>query len=343
MTTTDLVEYVSANPVAVLTDEKKYSEFFARVQKEIADHKPCVETPKGRKEIASLAYKIARSKTAIDDAGKKLNEEARKKINAVDEQRRKIRGELEELSATVRKPLTEWEEAEEARQAQVAARFDHFHIASQVMADEPSEAVAARLEALTAETLDPDVFRDRHEEAVKAHAAAVDRLREAKDRLLKQEADAAELARLRAEQEARDEADRLAKEKEEAARAEAERKEREAAEAKRREDEAAENARQEVLREAEAERKRQEAEIARLEAEKKAAAEKAAREERERAEAAAKQKAEDDKRAADREHRGKVMGEAKAAIMGVGVDEDAAKKIVLAIVAGEVPHVTLRF
>ncbi|WP_277750417.1 hypothetical protein [Croceibacterium ferulae] len=40
-------------------------------------------TAKGRKAIASLAAKVARTKTAIDDAGKKLNEEARAKINAV--------------------------------------------------------------------------------------------------------------------------------------------------------------------------------------------------------------------------------------------------------------------
>jgi colicin import membrane protein len=44
-----------------------------------------VTTEKGRKAIASMAYKVARTKTAIDEAGKKLNEEARARINAVDE------------------------------------------------------------------------------------------------------------------------------------------------------------------------------------------------------------------------------------------------------------------
>ncbi len=343
MTTTDLVEFAATNPVAVLTDDKKYSEFFARVKREVDDFKPCIDTVKGRKEIASIAYKIARSKTAIDDAGKKLNEEARAKINAVDAQRRKIREELDALAATARKPLTEWEDAEEARQEAVAARFTHIHTASLVMADETSEAVAARLDALVAETLDPEVFRDRHDEAVRMHAAAVERLTEARDRLVKQEADAAELARLRAEQEAREAAELEAKAKEEAERAEAERKEREAAEATRREEEAADRARQEAQREAEKKQAEQAAEIARLEAEKKAAAEKVEREAKERAEAEAKQKAEDEKRAADREHRGKVMGEAKTAIMAVGVDEETAKKLVLAIVASEIPHVTLRF
>lgn len=59
--------------------------------------------------------------------------------------------------------------------------------------------------------------------------------------------------------------------------------------------------------------------------------------------AAAQRKA-DEKRAADREHRGKVMGIAKAAIMAAGgVGEEAAKKIVLAIGAGEIPAVSITF
>jgi hypothetical protein len=46
----------------------------------------------------------------------------------------------------------------------------------------------------------------------------------------------------------------------------------------------------------------------------------------------------------DRDHRGKVMGEAKASLMAAGgIGEEAAKKIVLAIVAGEIPHVALTF
>jgi colicin import membrane protein len=54
-------------------------------------------------------------------------------------------------------------------------------------------------------------------------------------------------------------------------------------------------------------------------------------------------KREEAARQADREHRGKVMGEAKSALIEIGAAEDLAKKIVLAIVAGEIPHVSLRF
>lgn len=64
--------------------------------------------------------------------------------------------------------------------------------------------------------------------------------------------------------------------------------------------------------------------------------------------AAEKAKAEqarlDAERQRNQEHRGRLMKAAKEAIMEHGgIKEDAAKAIVLAIVGGSVPHVTLEF
>jgi len=59
-------------------------------------------------------------------------------------------------------------------------------------------------------------------------------------------------------------------------------------------------------------------------------------------EAEAQRKA-DEARAADQEHRGRIMGAAKQAVMGHGVGETTARAIVLAIAAGEVPAVSIRF
>ena len=87
----DVVAAVEANPVSVLTDEALYSTFYKHVKAEIDAFEPNLATASSRKEIASLAYKVTRTKTAIDNAGKKLNEDARAKINAVDAQRRKVR------------------------------------------------------------------------------------------------------------------------------------------------------------------------------------------------------------------------------------------------------------
>lgn len=94
---TGIVALVEANPVMVLTDRQTFNRFYEEIKRETDALDADVSTEKGRKAIASMAYKVARTKTAIDDAGKKLNEEARARINAVDESRREIRVQLDAL------------------------------------------------------------------------------------------------------------------------------------------------------------------------------------------------------------------------------------------------------
>lgn len=334
----DIVSLVSANPVSVLVDEAKYSELYRHMVDEVAAHVPDVATEKGRKEIGSLAYKVTRTKTAIDAAGKKLNEEARAKINAVDASRRKIRDELDALAEQARQPLTEWEDAEKARQAKIKAAFNELHALIQTPAPmgASAECIADRIGEVESETYDAALFGDRLVDIEAVRAQALQTLRATHERVRQHEADQAELARLRAEQEARERAAREAQEREEAKRIEAERSEREAAESKAREERAAQVAREDVERAA-AER------VAKAEAEARAVREKAEREERERQEALERTRREEAARAADREHRGKIMAAAKEAIMAQGAGEASAKKIVLAIIAGEIPNVSLKF
>ncbi len=161
--------------------------------------------------------------------------------------------------------------------------------------------------------------RAREEAEAKAREAAeAARAAAASDLTAKEAAEAiqreAEAAAKAAEEEARANA-------EAAARAEREAAERAHAEAlaaeKRRADEA------EAARKAEADRIARE--TAAREAEEKAAADAAAA------------------RAADIEHRTKIMGAAKQAIMGHGVGESTARAIILAIAAGDVPNVSIKF
>jgi colicin import membrane protein len=71
-----------------------------------------IATEDGRKAIASIAYKVARSKTALDEMGKSLVAEWKHKAAKVDEERRRIRDECDRIKDEVRRPLTEWEEEE---------------------------------------------------------------------------------------------------------------------------------------------------------------------------------------------------------------------------------------
>lgn len=362
---TSIATIVAQTPAVVLVDSQKREQLYDHIQREVDAFEPDTSTPKGRDAIKSLAYKITRTKTAIDAAGKELNEEARAKINAVDAARRDARERLAAMADAVRAPLTEWEEAEEERVKWCREVIQSFKAGAVVVMDDTAETVRDRGKRAFEVIVSEQTFGDMYPEAVSAKETCIETLRAALARLTKEEADRAELERLRAEaaeREERERAEREAREAEEqmAAQAKAEQERREAAERaeaeriERAAKEAAENARREA--EEAARREREEAERAK-QAEIDAANERARqaeadaqrqREESERAENERKARAEAEakaqaKRDADKAHRTKVMTAAKTAIMSCGADEETARKIVLTIVAGEIPNVTLRF
>lgn len=351
---TDIAAVVAANPVSVLVDEKVYSQFYEHIKAETEAFQPDLSTVSSRKEIAALAYKVTRTKTAIDAAGKKLNEDARAQINAVDAQRRKIRDELDGLAESVRKPLTDWETAEDQRIDYIKRMLRHIEECGKGFIDGEPHPFAILFRELEEKIVIDETFGEFAEQAQVAKRIALDKLKTAFEIHQKAEADRIELEKLRAEKEERDmaeaarlEAERTAAEQARREKEEAARVEQQAAEQKAREERAAQLAREQAEREAKeaverAEREKQEA-IAKAEAEARAVLEAAEREQRQR-EAEAKRLADEQAaRDADKAHRSSVMKAAKEALMTCGADEETAKKIVLAIRAGEVPNVSLRF
>lgn len=351
---TDIATIVSDNPVAVLTDEKTYDAFILHVKGEIAAFKPDLSTENSRKKIGSLAYKIIRSKTAIDAAGKKLNEDARAKINKVDAARRKVRNELDSLAQIARKPLTDWEVAEQERAERIQTTILRINEIGEGRIDGAQQPFDVLFRELGAVIVIDETFGDFAAEAKIAKVRAYEKLTRAKDAFDRAEADRLELERLRAAEQER-QAQEEARKAEEERLARLERQQAEDTErarlaeedAKRREQEAAENARHQVLREAEEERLRLEREkaeaLAQAEAEKRALIEAQERAERERMEAEQRAILEQAARERDRAHRSAVLGAAKNAIIAEGVDEAIARNVILAIVAGKIPNVTLRF
>lgn len=358
----ELIVAGNFTPLSVVSDQKAYSEFYDKLRQMVDQFDPDLSTEKGRKAIASLAHKIARSKTAIDAAGKKLNEEARAKISAVDESRRKIREQLDELKAEARRPLTEWEAAEEARQEKAREELRLIREAGPVNFTDTTESVQARIDWLEALNVSEELYRSQVGVAAAAKSDALESLRSGYSRLVREEQERAELERLRAEAAEREriEAERFAEAEAQRQREEAEKAEREREEREAREAEARAKAEQERIEQAQRqaeERVRREAERAHaeeLEAAQRRAdeAERAAQDERDRiAEQERQQQAEAEAEAAalrareaDREHRSAVMREAKEAIMEASdIAEDVAKVIVLAIVGGNVPRVSIRF
>jgi len=215
------------------------------------------------------------------------------------------------------------------------------------------EAEKAELAALRAER-EERIAREAAEQAERERVAAEEQAeRERVERERQAQADAEEAERVRVaelERREREAADKARRDAEEAAAAA--QRERDAAAERERAAERAEHERQLAAERAERERIEREAEVERqrIASEARAAEEARQREaeaieaERQRVKAEKDEAARiDAERQANREHRGNVQREVKEAFMTCGISEDDARKVVLAIVAGNVPHCTVAF
>lgn len=321
-------------------------DILAKIEGEVRGVHTDISTKAGRDAIASTAYKIARSKTALDDMGKALVADWKEKSKKVDAERKKLRDRLDALKDEVRQPLTDWEDAEKARVEGHEAEIARIEALARFDEPEPSaEAVHARLAEYNALP-----SRDWQEFASRAKLA-IDETGQRLNHVLaiaeKREAERAELERLRAEQVERERKEheaRIAAEAAERARAEAE------AKAKREAEEAAVRADAERRR-VEQERADAEARAARAEQEAKAAAERAEREKlaaveaerRRAAEAKAAEEAAAAKREANKRHAARIINEVLAGLTACGVDAETGKAIIAAIVRGAIPHVKITY
>ena len=264
---TDLVVIEKQNAMAVFTTKEQLDPIIEAIEKEARSLVPDVSTRKGRDAIASMAHKVARSKTYIDNAGKDLVAELKALPKQIDESRRIVRERLDALKDEVRKPLTDWENAESARKDALQQRLNDLRSLADVIDGLgnylPSVDIQQRIESAKAVALD-ESWQEVAAEAGVAKDATIQQLESALIVAKQREHEAAELERLR-------------KEAEEKARLEREENiRREAAEQARRD--AEQNAKAELeaaaRREAEEKARAEAAERQRIEAEQRAAREK---------------------------------------------------------------------
>ena len=142
---TDLVIIEKQNAMAVFTTKEQLDPIIEAIEKEARSLVPDVSTRKGRDAIASMAHKVARSKTYIDNAGKDLVAELKALPKQIDESRRIVRDRLDALKDEVRRPLTEWEAEQERIKAEEA--MTAMHAEALVMNEEIDRQRAAQIEA----------------------------------------------------------------------------------------------------------------------------------------------------------------------------------------------------
>ncbi|MEY7475938.1 hypothetical protein [Citrobacter freundii] len=319
---TDLVVIEKSSAMAVFTNNQQLDPIIEKIEKEARSLVPDVSTKKGRDAIASMAHKVARSKTYIDNAGKDLVAELKALPKQIDESRRVVRERLDALKDEVRRPLTEWEAEQERIKAEEVARikaeedrkkFESDHEIALLMNDKHDREVAEK-------KAEAERQRIAHEEELKRQAAEQAK-REAEEKA------AAELAAAKKREEdaiaARAQAELLAKQAQEraeqeakdaAAKAEAEKKAAIEAEKRKAQEEA-----DRIKREAESK------EAARLAEEKRIADEKA-------------------KREADVKHR-KVVGTeiVNALTANTSISQDQAIEVLKAMMDGLVPRTQINY
>lgn len=324
-----------------------------KIRAEVTGHVPDLKTKKGRDAIASLAHKVAKAKVALDDIGKELVAELKDVPKKIDAERKRMRDQLDALKDEVRAPLTQWEQAEEARQQRHQQGIEWFRLRADEHRDLDAAELRATLEQVNARAVD-DSWEEYEAEAHRVKARAVSALTQALAAREKYDTEQAELARLRAaeaEREQKEREERIAREATERAQREAEalaQAEREAS--ARREAEALAAAETARLSAELADQRRvaaeQQAELDRQAAaarEREAAAQAAAAERQRIADEQAAAAAEVALREADTAHKAGINRAALDAFVQAGMPEDCAKQAVKLIAKGLIPNIRITY
>lgn len=111
----DLIEVKKETALAAFETGEGIDELIEMARKTVADFEHDMSTASGRKRSASLAYKVSRFKVRLDNLRKGLVSDKKELIKKVDQNGKYLRDSLDEVRDEARRPLDEWEVAEEAR------------------------------------------------------------------------------------------------------------------------------------------------------------------------------------------------------------------------------------
>ncbi len=345
MASTELMIAESFNILAVF-DKDGSRDVLDDIKKQARSVVRDISTKEGRANIASLARKIASSKTFLDDAGKKLTEDWKARSKIVDIERKRIRDELDALKEEIRKPLTDFENQERDRTEAHENNLKRMYATFEFGYANPSiESIQSRRSAaVTIYTSSQwEEFRER---ADQAFAIVCETLQDALGQAEHREKERAELERLRREEEARRQAERDTRIAAEAA----ERAKREAEEESRLKNEEMKRLHQWKQDELKRERDEQEQRAKRAEAEQKAFQEKTERDHKAfiQQEQAKREKAAKDieeaaqKRENNRKHRLSIHKDIEDCLIADSILTTAqAKNVIDSIVNGQILHVKI--
>ncbi|RXE54204.1 MULTISPECIES: hypothetical protein [Pseudomonas fluorescens group] len=376
------IDHISEETAPAVYVQNGLKPFLQMIKDEVSGEVPDLSTLKGRERIASLAFTVSKRKAAVEKPGRDYLRKIKELPKVIEQELKQFVDGANALRDEIRQPLTDWENAEQARKDRHVDNIQAIKDLEVFGATPTAAALAQTITQLEAIELG-DSWEEFLAEAAQAKDRTLSLLRALHADRTKHEAELAEIEKFNAEklvreqqerdaaiaQAAAEKARREADERAEAGRVAAARREQElldqaaaaqraAAQAVLDAEAAAERQRLQLQLQAEqAERQAAQAKADKLAAEQRAeqdrlnairrqeeAVEQARLAEKARADAAADEiLRQQQERQADVAHKSKILGEAKQALIGMNISEELAKAIVLKIARGEVPNVSIQF
>lgn len=225
MTDTDLIVIPKETALTVFSSDTGLEPFMQKIRAEIDAFVPDISNKRGRDAVASIAHKVAKSKTYLDGVGKDLVAELKELPKKIDASRKTMRDTLDAWKDEVRLPLTEWEEKEQRRIDYLKSIIQHIVDCSNGLIGGQPQPFAILLRELEEKVVIDASFGEFETEALHARESALTKIKTAWAAQQQRDREQAELERLRAEADARakkDHEDRIAKEAAERAKREAE-------------------------------------------------------------------------------------------------------------------------
>lgn len=341
----DLVVLENVNAVEVFSG-KGLDDLLTKITEEAKSIIPDLTTKKGRDEIASMAHKVAKSKTYLDGLRKDLVSEWKTKAKAVDAEGKKMRDTLDALKNEVRQPLTEWELEEETRvkthKENMQKIFEAGETAENGWLNMTADSLMELFLSISRTVID-ESWDEFANEAATYKDHAVKKVQQSIEKREGYDKEQAELDKLRteaAEREQKDREEQLRKEGEERANLEAVVKANEEKDRVKLETEKAEAEKQNAINaKIEAEKRAKQAEET---AAKEAQAAVIREQERVEAERIAEEIAAK-KREANKAHKTKINNAVLDALVLTGMNKTQAKKAVTAIAQGKIPYTTISY
>jgi hypothetical protein len=376
------IDDISADNAPAIYVAGGLGQFFEAVKAEVTGEVPDLTTVKGRARIASLAATVSKSKKAVETPGRDYLKRLKEMPKVVEAELRDFVTKMDNLRDSTRQPLTDWENADQARKDKHVDGIDSIKDMALFGETPPASVVARVIADLEAIEIN-DAWEEFLAEAAQVKDQTLAKLRTLHAERTQYEAEQAELTRLRAEAEAQAQRDRdaeIARVAAEQARLQAEQKaqaERDAAARREQEllDQAAatQRAAAQAALDAEAAAERQrlqlelqaeqaraaaaQAEASRLAAEQRAeqerlasirrqeeAVERARLDEVARANAAADEiLRQQQAREADKAHKGAIYKAAKEAFIQHGMTEECARLAVKLVASGLIPSMSIQY